>query len=432
MLVQLHRPWGLQLTKCRSLQFLDCCQRSIIISTLPLDRRIRKSSIRSYHQDNPKRGEGKLKKQSSADIHEYLDRFLGTVKRRIENLLYTKEARDKDLTRGLTEKEFERIVFKFRDETMKNLKERLRDGKYLEAPARIPSPEELFDAYNNGGYTSLDHQILTKFRLYAIVRPTVKGDTSELIRVADMRKPGEWYPGARSMRRKIIMHVGPTNSGKTYQALCQLESAKSGWYGGPLRLLAHEIFHRMNEKGIKCNLKTGEEIRMVDINAPITSSTIEMFSDSMSYDVAVIDEIQMIADPARGHAWTAALLGVKAKEIHLCGEEAAIPLVKKIAEDLGEEVEVHTYKRLSPLTTAAIPIDGFHSLVPGDCVVAFSRALIFSLRDRIEKECGLRCALVYGSLPSETRTLQANLFNDPKSGYDVIVASDAIGMGLNL
>jgi ATP-dependent RNA helicase SUPV3L1/SUV3 len=188
----------------------------------------------------------------------------------------------------------------------------------------------------------------------------------------------------------------------------------------------------MNNKGIKCNLRTGEEVRVVDINATITSSTIEMFSESALYDVAVIDEIQMLADPQRGYAWTAALLGLKAKEIHLCGEEAAVPLITKIAQELGEEIEVNTYQRLSPLTADSRPLLTYKNIKPGDCVVSFSRRTIFDIKQRIEKETGLKCALVYGALPPETRSMQAELFNNPDSGYDVIVASDAIGMGLNL
>jgi len=317
---------------------------------------------------------------------------------------------------------------------MSNLTQRMEDGNYQEAPPKVPTPEELFQAYTSQHYKSLDRLVLRYFRQYFIYygRHPAKEKYTKATKAADLRNPGEWYPNARNLRRKIIMHVGPTNSGKTYQALKKLEFAKSGFYGGPLRLLAHEVFTRMNNKGIKCNLRTGEEIRTVDINAPLMASTIEMFSESATYDVAVIDEIQMIADPQRGYAWTAALLGLRAKEIHLCGEEAAVPLVTEIAKDLGEEIEIRTYDRLSPLRAGSQPIRNLREIRPGDCIVTFSRATIFSTRDEVEKATGLKCALVYGALPPETRSMQANLFNDPKSGYDVMIASDAIGMGLNL
>jgi ATP-dependent RNA helicase SUPV3L1/SUV3 len=323
----------------------------------------------------------------------------------------------------------------FRDTVMKNLTDRMDDGKYSEAPPRIPTPKELFDAHVQGGMKAIDPLLLKYFKRYYFGpgHPSMKDFNYDKARdVADMRNPGEWYPAARNMRRKIIMHVGPTNSGKTYQALKKLETANSGWYGGPLRLLAHEVFHRMNNKGIKCNLKTGEEIRVVDINAPITSSTIEMFSETTLYDVAVIDEIQMLSDRQRGFAWSSALLGLKAKEIHLCGEEAAVPIVTEMAKQLGEEIEVNKYQRLSPLKTASTALSSYKNIQKGDCVVAFSRWEIFQIRERIERDTKFKCALVYGGLPPESRSLQAALFNDPDSGFDVIVASDAIGMGLNL
>ncbi|KAF0391998.1 P-loop containing nucleoside triphosphate hydrolase protein [Gigaspora margarita] len=89
-------------------------------------------------------------------------------------------------------------------------------------------------------------------------------------------------------------------------------------------------------------------------------------------------------------AWTQALLGLQAKKIHICGETSTVPPVKSICQS--------------------------------DCIVTFSSTSIFSLR----------CAVTYSSLPPETRLQQAKLFNDPNSGFDVLVASDAIGMGLNL
>lgn len=371
----------------------------------------------------------------SGNANTDLQSFLTTVRLRVENLLYAADARSETRSESLAEREFENIVFQFRDAIMSNLMERLGDGKYSEAPIRVPTPEELHNVYSNYGVRRLDSLIMKHFKRYfmAYAHPSLnETDVCDATAFADMRNPGEWFPIARSMRRKIIMHVGPTNSGKTYQALKRLEAAQSGWYGGPLRLLAHEIFNRMNDKGIKCNLKTGEEIRIIDINAPLTSSTIEMFSESASYDVAVIDEIQMIADSGRGYAWSNALLGLKAKEIHLCGEESTIPLISAIAKELGDELEVHKYERLSPLTTQHAPLSSYKNIKPGDCVVSFSRKSLFLIKEQIEREKGLKCALIYGALPPETRAMQADLFNDPTSGYDVLVASDAVGMGLNL
>ncbi|KAG6327402.1 hypothetical protein ID866_11687 [Astraeus odoratus] len=141
----------------------------------------------------------------------------------------------------------------------------------------------------------------------------------------------------------------------------------------------------------------------------------------------------MIADPARGSAWTMAVLGLAAREVHLCGEEAAVPVVEKILKTTGDELIVNRYERLTPLVVQEESLHGDLSRIQkGDCIVTFSRGQIFSLKKRVEEQTGLMCAVAYGKLPPEIRSEQAALFNDPNSGYDVIVASDAIGMGLNL
>ncbi|KAF9204506.1 RNA helicase [Haplosporangium sp. Z 27] len=260
--------------------------------------------------------------------------------------------------------------------------------------------------------------------------------------ISDLRYPSEWNPIARLMKRKIIMHVGPTNSGKTHNALLRLQSAESGAYLSPLRLLAHEVYERMNNAGSPCNLVTGEERRYAysadkenldPEAAKVVSCTVEMVNLNRKIEVAVIDEIQMLADPDRGWAWTQALIGLPAQEIHLCGEPTVVELVKRICAMTNEEVIVNTYDRLSKLEVQNESIYGnFQNIRKGDCVVTFSRKSIFNVKKAIEAETGLRCAVAYGSLPPESRSAQAKLFNDPNSGYDVLVASDAIGMGLNL
>ncbi|KAG0273011.1 RNA helicase [Linnemannia exigua] len=265
---------------------------------------------------------------------------------------------------------------------------------------------------------------------------------TRLREISDLRYPAEWNPAARLMKRKIIMHVGPTNSGKTHNALLKLQAAESGAYLSPLRLLAHEVFERMNDAGTPCNLITGEERRYAVTDAEgkpdamaakCVSCTVEMVDLNRRIDVAVVDEIQMLADPDRGWAWTHALLSLPAKEIHLCGEPTVVDLVKNICALTNEEVEVHRYDRLSKMEVMDDSIYGqLDKIQKGDCVVTFSRKNIFLLKKAIEASTGLRCAVAYGSLPPESRSTQAKLFNDPNSGYDVLVASDAIGMGLNL
>ncbi|KAI1327534.1 P-loop containing nucleoside triphosphate hydrolase protein [Xylariaceae sp. FL0255] len=253
-------------------------------------------------------------------------------------------------------------------------------------------------------------------------------------KIADFRYPYEWYPATRAMQRTIHLHVGPTNSGKTYNALKALENAKSGIYAGPLRLLAHEVYSRFQAKGKHCALITGEEQRIPkDVDLYFRSCTVEMTPLNHSVDVAVIDEIQMIGDVERGWAWTQAFLGVQAKEVHLCGEERAVELIQSLCATLGDECVVHRYKRLSGLETMHESLNGdFSKLEKGDAIVSFSRVNIHALKKQVEAKTGKRAAVVYGSLPPETRAQQAALFNDPDNDYDYLVASDAIGMGLNL
>lgn len=288
----------------------------------------------------------------------------------------------------------------------------------------------------------------------------VSGSTLPLIKqlatAFNRQFPTDEFERARKMHRKIIMHVGPTNSGKTHHALKALAAANSGIYAGPLRLLAHEIWERLNTgqivplgieedpgsthpKGRQskyarlCNLVTGEEQKILDSNAPLLSCTVEMILYSRVYDVAVVDEIQMIGDLERGGAWFTAVAGLAAHEVHLCGEETAVPLVEKMLKDTGDELIIRRYERLTPLVIENESLEGDLTKVrKGDCIVTFSRSNIFGVKRRVEELTGLRCAVVYGRLPPEVRSEQAALFNDADSGYDVIIGSDAIGMGLNL
>ncbi|KAG7342054.1 helicase domain protein [Nitzschia inconspicua] len=254
----------------------------------------------------------------------------------------------------------------------------------------------------------------------------------------DLTKPQEWFPYARLDRRKIIFHGGPTNSGKTYSALQRLKEAKQGLYLGPLRLLAAEIYETLTAEGLYTNLFTGQERREIAFSTH-ASATVEMFNASKEYDVAVIDEIQMVADPARGAAWTRALLGLRCKEIHVCGGMEAKNIVEKLAKACGDEFEIHTYDRFTELRVAERSLarnfkstGAYRYVQPGDCVVAFSRNDIFAIKREIESTTNYKCCVIYGKLPPQTRADQARRFNDPNSGYDILVASDAIGMGLNL
>ncbi len=111
----------------------------------------------------------------------------------------------------------------------------------------------------------------------------------------------------------------------------------------------------------------------------------------------------------------------------------AADYVKRICERTGDSFEIYEYERKSPLHAQTSSLDGdFSKIRPGDCIVAFSKKNLYSIRREVELLTQLKCCIVYGQLPPETRRGQADLFNATDSGYDVLVASDAIGMGLNL
>ena len=315
-----------------------------------------------------------------------------------------------------------------------------RDRAFLSSSGWQPSEQSrplsllisLREAFKSHGESGVETQLRYSYHGLLASRKFSKTDLEDQEKLADIRYPVEWYPATRAIQRKIILHVGPTNSGKTYHALQRLEQAKSGIYAGPLRLLAHEVYTRLNAKGRPCDLVTGDE-KTVHKGAEMQSCTVEMVPLNADVDVAVIDEIQMIGHKERGWAWTQALLGIKAREIHLCGEERAVPLIRELATSMGDEIDVRTYQRLSPLRIMATSLNGqLSNLKKGDCLVVFSRVGIHTMKREIEKLTQKRVAVVYGSLPPEIRAQQAKLFNDSDNDYDIIVASDAIGMGLNL
>ena len=249
---------------------------------------------------------------------------------------------------------------------------------------------------------------------------------------ADLRSPHEWYPEARKLKRKVVFHAGPTNSGKTYHALQALRGAAHGVYAGPLRLLALEVYETLNGMGVIANLLTGQE-RSVMPFASHLACTVEMAPVEDELDVAVLDEVQLLADPQRGWAWTRAYLGMATRELHVCGEAAALTAVQALADMCGDTLEVRHYERITPLEIEGSSLGSDLSKIrPGDAVIAFNRRNIYALREEIERKTPYKCAVVYGTLPPETRAKQAQRFNDPAIDASVLVATDAIGMGLNL
>lgn len=147
----------------------------------------------------------------------------------------------------------------------------------------------------------------------------------------------------------------------------------------------------------------------------------------------------MIDDANRGHHWTNAVLGLKAKEIHLCGSEAALKIIVEILKHTGDELTIHKYARFSPLTTEKTPIESLDEIEEGDCFISFSKTKIHELKDKINAHQNKgtdskknHCAVLYGALPAESKMMQATYFNERRDDIKYLIASNSIGLGINL
>jgi ATP-dependent RNA helicase SUPV3L1/SUV3 len=246
-------------------------------------------------------------------------------------------------------------------------------------------------------------------------------------RVAGLDRYAAHFATARALDRRLVACLGPTNSGKTYFGLSRLAKAESGIILGPLRLLAHEYREALEAQGIPAALSTGEE-RIAVPGSRHTAATVEMCPFRTPVDVAVIDEAQMLADPERGPAWTAAIMGVPARTVIILGAPDAAPMLRRIARLCGDPLEEVRLERMGPLSAARDPVP-FGEIGRGDAVIAFSRRDVFELRGELLRR-GKTVAVVYGALGPTVRRAEARRFREGEA--EVLVATDAIGMGLNI
>lgn len=265
----------------------------------------------------------------------------------------------------------------------------------------------------------------TLFTLYPRFRQhKVKNKILELVPM----RPEMEFSEVREMRRRFILHIGPTNSGKTFQSLERLKLAERGVYLGPLRLLALEVYEQMKKSGVPCAMRTGQEC-IEEEDSRVTASTIEMADFDEDYDIAVIDEAQMVTDPDRGHSWTKAILGLRAGEIHICMSLAAEQAVIHLIELCGDDYEIQRYIRKTELICEEEPFRFPEDVKQGDALIVFSKKSVLDVAGRLEEQ-RVDASVIYGSLPPEIRRRQMRQFNSGRT--KVVVATDAIGMGLNL
>ena len=263
------------------------------------------------------------------------------------------------------------------------------------------------------------------FTLYPRYRQhKVKNSILELVPA----RPELEFAEVRQMHRRFILHIGPTNSGKTFRSLERLKLARCGVYLGPLRLLALEVYEQMNKYEVPCTMRTGQEC-IEEADSRVVASTIEMADFDENYDIAVIDEAQMVTDPDRGHSWTKAILGIRAGEIHICMSPAAEQAIIHLIELCRDDYEIERYERKTALICEDEPFVFPDDVRKGDALIVFSKKSVLDVAGRLEEQ-KINASVIYGSLPPEIRRRQMHLFNSGRT--KVVVATDAIGMGLNL
>jgi ATP-dependent RNA helicase SUPV3L1/SUV3 len=229
-------------------------------------------------------------------------------------------------------------------------------------------------------------------------------------------------PERRRQPETVVAHLGPTNSGKTHDALAFLAEQGRGVYAGPLRMLAQEAHRRLG--GLlgeeQVGLITGEE--RINEHAPVLCCTVEMAPGNG--EVLVLDEVQWADDEERGAAWTELLLAGEYRHIRLLGALDALPLVRRAFPD----AELCVHERKLPLEF--VGSRQLRALTPGSVVVAFSRKAVLALAGEINRLRPDRVAVLYGAMPLASRREEIDRFL--AGSAEVCVATDVLGHGVNL
>jgi ATP-dependent RNA helicase SUPV3L1/SUV3 len=224
---------------------------------------------------------------------------------------------------------------------------------------------------------------------------------------------------------RLVAVLGPTNTGKTHLAVERMLGHASGMIGLPLRLLAREIYDRIvRARGHRAvALVTGEE-KIIPPRPHYYVCTVEAMPLSRQVEFLAVDEIQLCADPERGHVFTHRLLHARgAAETMLLGAATMTPLVRSLLP----HAEIVTRERFSSLTYSGSR--KLTRLPRRSAVVAFSADQVYAIAELIRRQRG-GAAVVMGSLSPRTRNAQVELYQSGE--VDFLVATDAIGMGLNM
>ncbi|PWW21878.1 ATP-dependent RNA helicase SUPV3L1/SUV3 [Geodermatophilus normandii] len=267
-------------------------------------------------------------------------------------------------------------------------------------------------------------------------RDTARDEAREAARLAareERRAQQAWVedaapelPVRETPPRSVVFHLGPTNSGKTYESLQALAATGSGVYAAPLRQLAQEAYLKLAAQlpPGAVGLSTGEE--EVDPFAPIVCCTVE--KAPMRGELLVLDESHWVADPDRGHHWARLLLTGEYREMHVISAAEAHPTLAPLVADAGQVDVVH-HRRLSRLDVLHAPVRA-RSVRPQTLVVAFSRKAVYAVAAELDRHRPGRVGVLYGALPPATRREVIDRFSTGE--LDVLVTTDVIGHGINV
>ena len=229
----------------------------------------------------------------------------------------------------------------------------------------------------------------------------------------------------KKQSKKTLAILGPTNTGKTHFAIEKMLQYESGIFGLPLRLLAREVYDKCVERigTKKVALITGEE-KIVPNTADFFICTVESMPKDKVVDFVAVDEIQMCADKERGHIFTDRLLNSRGEKLTIfLGSQ----VMKNIIKNLVEDIEFQNKERFSKLTYS-----GYKKISRLDgktAIIAFSIEEVYALAELVRRQKG-GAAVIMGSLSPKTRNSQVKLYQSGDVNY--LVATDAIGMGLNM
>ncbi len=225
--------------------------------------------------------------------------------------------------------------------------------------------------------------------------------------------------------QNIVALLGPTNTGKTHIAIEKMLSFETGIFGFPLRLLAREVFDKCVDKVGSSNvaLITGEE-KIIPNTAKYFICTVESMPKNKNVDFIGIDEIQMCADRERGHIFTERLLDARGEKLTMfLGSQVMSSIIK----DLIKDVTFEKRERFSKLSYM-----GYKKISRLDrkvAIIAFSIEEVYAIAELVRRQKG-GAAIIMGSLSPKTRNSQVGLYQS--GDVDYLIATDAIGMGLNM